>query len=72
MRTFVRIHLRRKHRNASEDLGIREVETIPAVGDEMRLRHRSGAVRAIVLTVVLQGFPDLNGLLVPLLYLAER
>jgi len=71
MRTFVRIHLRRKRRNASEDLGIREVETIPGVGDEMRLRHRSIFIRAVVVTVVMQGFPDLDGLLVPLLYLVE-
>ena len=30
MYTLVRIYLRRKRRNASDDLGVREVELIPA------------------------------------------
>ena len=71
MYTLVRIYLRRKRRNASDDLGVREVELIPAVGDEMVVACQGAAIRAAVVSVVLHGLPDLDGLLIPLLYLVE-
>ena len=71
MKTLVRLYLTKKRRNSSEDLGVHELDSVPNAGEELTVRHGDILVRALVVAVVFQGIPDLNGFLMALAYLNE-
>jgi hypothetical protein len=68
---LARLYLRRRQRNASLDLGLHPFEAVPAVGEALKVPYRGVLLRAVVVSVILQGLPDLDGVLIPLVYLAE-
>jgi hypothetical protein len=71
MKTLVRLHLTKKRRNSSEDLGVHELEMIPNPGEELLVSHGGILIRTLVVAVIFQGIPDLDGFLMALAYLTE-